>query len=63
MSLARSIGSARVQMTALVGNESDAFEDVIAVEILASPETVAAYGEARPDAGIFGQPGRNHARS
>ena len=24
---------------------------------------LAAEGEARPDAGIFGQPGRNHARS
>ena len=42
----RAIGRARVQMTATVGNESDAFEDVIPVEILASPETVAAYGEA-----------------
>jgi uncharacterized protein YfaS (alpha-2-macroglobulin family) len=33
-------------MTASVGNESDAFEDVIPVEVLSSPETVAAYGEA-----------------
>jgi uncharacterized protein YfaS (alpha-2-macroglobulin family) len=48
--VARTVGPARVQMTARVGDESDAFEDVIPVEILSSPETVAAYGEARPDA-------------
>jgi uncharacterized protein YfaS (alpha-2-macroglobulin family) len=41
----RAIGRARVQMTVKVGSESDAFEDVIPVEVLASPETVAAYGE------------------
>ena len=29
-----------------IGDETDAFEDVIPVEVLASPETVAAYGEA-----------------
>jgi uncharacterized protein YfaS (alpha-2-macroglobulin family) len=43
---AKSIGRARVQMTVRLGSETDAFEDVIPVEILASPETVAAYGEA-----------------
>ena len=48
--VAKAVGPARVQMTARLGEESDAFEDVIPVEILASPETVAAYGEARPDA-------------
>ncbi len=48
--IARSVGPARIQMTARVGSESDAFEDVIPVEVLSSPETVAAYGEARPDA-------------
>ena len=42
----KSIGRARVQMTVRVGNETDAFEDVIPVEVLLSPETVAAYGEA-----------------
>ncbi len=42
----KSIGRARVQMTVKVGDETDAFEDVIPVEVLASPETVAAYGEA-----------------
>ncbi len=42
----KSIGRARIQMTVKVGDESDAFEDVIPVEVLASPETVAAYGEA-----------------
>ena len=34
-------------MTVKVGDETDAFEDVIPVEVLASPETVAAHGEAR----------------
>lgn len=48
--VAKSIGPARVQMTARLKDESDAFEDVIPVEILSSPETVAAYGEAKPDA-------------
>ena len=42
----RAIGRARIQMTVKVGSETDAFEDVIPVEVLASPETVASYGEA-----------------
>ncbi|HEY1307111.1 MAG TPA: alpha-2-macroglobulin family protein [Vicinamibacterales bacterium] len=42
---ARSVGRARIQMRVRIGNESDAFEDVVPVEVLASPETVAAYGE------------------
>jgi uncharacterized protein YfaS (alpha-2-macroglobulin family) len=46
----RTVGSARIQMSARLRNESDLFEEVIPVEILASPETVAAYGEATPDA-------------
>jgi hypothetical protein len=33
-------------MTVKMGDEADAFEDVIPVELLVSPETVAAYGEA-----------------
>lgn len=41
----KSIGRARVQMTARIGNENDAFEDTIPVEVQLSPETVAAYGE------------------
>ncbi|HEX5107051.1 MAG TPA: MG2 domain-containing protein [Vicinamibacterales bacterium] len=45
-SAAKSIGRARIQMRAQIGGEGDAFEDVIPVEVLASPETVAAYGEA-----------------
>jgi hypothetical protein len=44
--VARSIGRARVQMTVRAGGETDAFEDVIPVEVLASAETVAAYGAA-----------------
>ena len=42
----RRIGRARVQMTVAMNGETDSFEDVIPVEVLASPETVAAYGEA-----------------
>ena len=42
---AKAIGRARIQMTVKLGNETDAFEDVIPVEVLASPETVAAYGQ------------------
>ena len=42
---AKSIGRARVQMTVAVGEETDAFEDTIPVEVLVSPETVAAYGQ------------------
>ena len=40
------VGRARVQMTVKMASETDAFEDVIPVEVLVSPETVAAYGEA-----------------
>ena len=39
------IGKARVQMTARLNGESDAYEDVLPVEVLVSPETVAAYGQ------------------
>ena len=42
----QSIGRARVQMTVRAGSETDAFEDAIPVEVLASAETVAAYGAA-----------------
>ena len=42
----RSIGRARLQMTVQMGDERDAFEDVIPVSVLVSPETVAAVGEA-----------------
>ena len=46
---ARAVGRARVQMTVRLGKEADAFEDVIPVEVLVAPETVAAYGEATAD--------------
>jgi len=42
----RRVGRARIQMTVSMNGESDAFEDVIPVELLVSPETVAASGEA-----------------
>jgi uncharacterized protein YfaS (alpha-2-macroglobulin family) len=48
--VAKAIGKARIQMTARLGSESDAFEDVIPVEVLVSPETVAAYGDTEASA-------------
>ena len=42
----RSTGRARVKMTVKLGSETDAFQDVIPVEVLVSPETVSAIGEA-----------------
>ncbi|MEO8383364.1 MAG: alpha-2-macroglobulin family protein [Acidobacteriota bacterium] len=48
--VANAIGTARVRMRVQMGRENDAFEDVIPVRILVSPETVAAYGEAKPRA-------------
>ena len=47
---AKAIGTARVRMRVSMGRENDAFEDVIPVRVLLSPETVAAYGEAKPSA-------------
>jgi uncharacterized protein YfaS (alpha-2-macroglobulin family) len=56
--VARAIGRARIRMTVRMGSESDAFEEVIPVEVLASKETVAAYGEAKPDSReVFTLPG------
>ena len=43
----RTIGRARVRVTVKLADESDAFEDVIPVEVLASPETVSAIGEVK----------------
>jgi uncharacterized protein YfaS (alpha-2-macroglobulin family) len=48
--IAKTIGRARVQMSARLRDETDAFEESIPVEILVSPESVAAYGEASPSA-------------
>jgi len=42
----RAIGRARVRMSVKIGSETDAFQDVIPVEVLASPETVSAIGQA-----------------
>jgi len=47
---ANAIGDARIRMRVTMGRENDAFEQVIPVRILVSPETVAAYGEAKPTA-------------
>ncbi|MGK2859059.1 MAG: MG2 domain-containing protein [Thermoanaerobaculia bacterium] len=48
--IARAVGDARIRMTVKLLGESDAFEDVIPVRILSPVETVAAYGQAKPDA-------------
>jgi hypothetical protein len=48
--VAHAVGEARVRMRVQMGRETDAFEDVIPVRVLVSPETVAAYGEAKPQA-------------
>lgn len=42
----RTRGRARVRMTVKLANETDAFQDAIPVEVLVSPETVSAIGEA-----------------
>ncbi|HSY49610.1 MAG TPA: MG2 domain-containing protein [Thermoanaerobaculia bacterium] len=47
---AKAIGNARLQMSVSLNGETDAFEDTLPVRILAPTETVAAYGEAKPDA-------------
>ncbi|HEV7919643.1 MAG TPA: alpha-2-macroglobulin family protein [Thermoanaerobaculia bacterium] len=47
---AKAVGNARVQMTVSLLGESDAFEDVIPVRVLVSPETVAAYGDTKSTA-------------
>jgi hypothetical protein len=48
--VATGVGRARIQTTARLGGEDDAFEDSIPVEVTVSPESVAVYGEAAPDA-------------
>lgn len=43
-------GRARIQMGVRLHGESDAFEDVIPVQVVISPEVVAAYGQSRGEA-------------
>jgi hypothetical protein len=47
---ARAVGRARLQMTAKLLGETDAFEETVPVEVLVSPEVVAAYGQTRDQA-------------
>jgi alpha-2-macroglobulin len=47
---ATGVGRARVQTTVRLAGEDDAFEESIPVEVTVSPESVAVYGEAAPDA-------------
>jgi uncharacterized protein YfaS (alpha-2-macroglobulin family) len=46
----KGVGRARIEMTARLLGEADAFEQSLPVEVLVSPETVAAYGQADPSA-------------
>lgn len=48
--VAKGPGKARIQTTVQLLGESDAFEDELPVEILVTPEVVAAYGQASPEA-------------
>jgi uncharacterized protein YfaS (alpha-2-macroglobulin family) len=48
--VAKSIGTARIQMSVKLGGESDALQEIVPVRVVVSPETVAAYGEAKGDA-------------
>jgi alpha-2-macroglobulin len=47
---AKNVGEARVQMSVRLLGEADAFEEVLPVRVMVSPEIVAAYGQARPEA-------------
>ncbi|MEO8215822.1 MAG: MG2 domain-containing protein [Acidobacteriota bacterium] len=47
---AKAVGKARIQTTVKLLGETDAFEDVIPVEVISSIETVAAYGELKESA-------------
>jgi alpha-2-macroglobulin len=47
---AKAIGDARIRMRVQMGRENDAFEEVIPVRVMVTPETFAAYGEAKPHA-------------
>jgi uncharacterized protein YfaS (alpha-2-macroglobulin family) len=47
---ARAVGRARIQMTVRLNSETDGYEDQIPVEVLVSPETVAAYGDTQGSA-------------
>jgi uncharacterized protein YfaS (alpha-2-macroglobulin family) len=44
---AKAVGDAHIQMTVELKGEKDAFEDVVPVRYIPSPETVAAYGESK----------------
>jgi uncharacterized protein YfaS (alpha-2-macroglobulin family) len=48
--VAKGVGKARIQTTVQLLGESDAYEDTLPVEILLSPEVVAAYGQTAAEA-------------
>jgi len=43
--IAKTVGTARIRTSVSLGGETDAYEDVIDVRILNSPEVTAAYGQ------------------
>jgi uncharacterized protein YfaS (alpha-2-macroglobulin family) len=47
---AKSVGEARIQMSVAMNGETDAYEEVLPVRLLLPLDTVAAYGEANPQA-------------
>jgi alpha-2-macroglobulin len=57
---AHAVGDARIRMRVQMGRENDAFEDVIPVRVLVSPETVAAYGQV-PRVILSGSEGSQNA--
>ena len=48
--IAKSVGTARIQVSVSMNGERDAFEDTIPVRVFVTPETFAAYGQANPTA-------------
>jgi uncharacterized protein YfaS (alpha-2-macroglobulin family) len=48
--VAKSVGDARIQMSVAMNGETDAYEEVLPVRLLLPADTVAAYGEANPQA-------------
>jgi alpha-2-macroglobulin len=48
--VAKSVGEVRIQMSVAMNGETDAYEEVLPVRLLLPLDTVAAYGEANPQA-------------
>ena len=48
--VAKGVGEARIQTSVRLRGEGDAYEEVLSVRVLASPETVAVYGQTDGEA-------------